>query len=746
MVCIWTTSVQLTWGVASLRAIIMNMHIWSSRLLKPKLQAAVSKVSRNFQVYQHQLPNKSLPAATLRVPGADGDSLVQSSPITHIEGYDLSQPRTPERHITLASPPRIDTPIPSTSPEDTSPRHKNRVEEASNSQSKTNFGFGGRSTTRTPGLFGRATGGGGSIFGKPGPGKTTSIVTGSRYGTYKPQNANKTGSQLSLVGTNDNQGFGRITNGAETNNDHTNNELYAFPKTMVNASHANGSNKTCPPFGSTTKPTFASSSNTASSGFSVNSDSVASGTWTFTKAPENTGLESSGEETSPAAVIDPNVTELATAFGCASLQDVFRDDVPIFGTANTPSRIHIEEDTTGVKQHYQSVTFRSPYVNHSLEELRMADYDGGRRYCSPSDHSDQIFTLDGNTTDSKIGATWAPDSSSTSTNRSVASADLTTVIDDQIGAFGQSSTFGGFGPSNNITNTSALGSKDTSHKGGLFGGGITTNATSRSRQSTGVLCAEPNSTSGHSFDPQPRTVGLFGDSSATTTSATSRGLFGGSNIINRGSNTSPSGRFGPGVSSVGTDNSKSGYGAKLNTGSKPAPFGAGGTNVPDGLFGGGSMVAFGQSKNRSAHTGGEFSETPRPGNGASSTRYDTVASDQTENDRRLAHQPSLNTPTRIRRVDNALDEPESNSDDDGSSDSSSRRSSLGRYICTPISGDRLIDLPTLQEIVKRFERGHQRTVLRMAEHFINPNGTYSVPLHLVVKSINEFLDPKDHIC
>lgn len=38
MVCIWSTSVQLTWGVAALRAIIRNMHIWASRLLKPRLQ------------------------------------------------------------------------------------------------------------------------------------------------------------------------------------------------------------------------------------------------------------------------------------------------------------------------------------------------------------------------------------------------------------------------------------------------------------------------------------------------------------------------------------------------------------------------------------------------------------------------------------------------------------------------------------------------------------------------------------
>jgi hypothetical protein len=60
MVCIWSTSVQLTWGVASLRAIIRNMHTWSSRLLKPRLQMAVSQVSKNI----HKSGNKGMQSAS----------------------------------------------------------------------------------------------------------------------------------------------------------------------------------------------------------------------------------------------------------------------------------------------------------------------------------------------------------------------------------------------------------------------------------------------------------------------------------------------------------------------------------------------------------------------------------------------------------------------------------------------------------------------------------------------------------
>jgi hypothetical protein len=41
MICVWSTSVLLTWGVASLRAIITNMHTWASRILKPRIQACI---------------------------------------------------------------------------------------------------------------------------------------------------------------------------------------------------------------------------------------------------------------------------------------------------------------------------------------------------------------------------------------------------------------------------------------------------------------------------------------------------------------------------------------------------------------------------------------------------------------------------------------------------------------------------------------------------------------------------------
>jgi hypothetical protein len=46
MICIWATSATLTWGVMSLRSIVLNMHVWASRALKPMIQACVYQVSR----------------------------------------------------------------------------------------------------------------------------------------------------------------------------------------------------------------------------------------------------------------------------------------------------------------------------------------------------------------------------------------------------------------------------------------------------------------------------------------------------------------------------------------------------------------------------------------------------------------------------------------------------------------------------------------------------------------------------
>jgi hypothetical protein len=66
MVCIWSTSVLLTGGVASLRAIIMNMHTWASRILKPRIQACIYEI-----LQRPEYPSISRIVPPLREPAID---------------------------------------------------------------------------------------------------------------------------------------------------------------------------------------------------------------------------------------------------------------------------------------------------------------------------------------------------------------------------------------------------------------------------------------------------------------------------------------------------------------------------------------------------------------------------------------------------------------------------------------------------------------------------------------------------
>lgn len=218
------------------------------------------------------------------------------------------------------------------------------------------------------------------------------------------------------------------------------------------------------------------------------------------------------------------------------------------GTASTPFQAHTEKDGTSATQHYQTITFQQPYQTFSLEELRLADYNQGRRY--------------GN-------------------------------ANGQGGAFGQSSTFGGFGANNNsntANTTSAFGANNTNTGGGLFGGGGTTNTTGGFGQSTGGFGANNNAnTGGGLFGAKPATGGLFGGSSTATPGATSGGLFGG------GSTTNTTGGFGSGGGFGANNNSNAGGGlfGGSNSAAKPA-FGAGAANPSSG-FGGSTNTGFGQS-------------------------------------------------------------------------------------------------------------------------------------------------------
>jgi hypothetical protein len=247
--------------------------------------------------------------------------------------------------------------------------------------------------------------------------------------------------------------------------------------------------------------------------------------------------------TSFPAVKHTDVCDLTTAFESASLESVFRDHGANFGTAGTPFSAHTELGSKATLLHYQTIAFQDPYMNYSLEELRMADYDRGRRYRSSSNEFAQ-----------------SSDSRSAEVNR----------IDD---------------------------SDDE-----LF------------------------------VALRPDTGGLF---------------------------------------------------------------------------------------------------------------Y------RTDDDARSTYSSELNTPRDSRNyyVEDAFAEPDDDDDDDDEDDTSSdtSRSSSTARIRTPISGDRLIELPTLKRMISDLETWQQKRIMRVFDTYRNPNGTYSVPLTVVVRSINRFLEPADRV-
>ncbi|KAF2849943.1 hypothetical protein T440DRAFT_398113 [Plenodomus tracheiphilus IPT5] len=250
------------------------------------------------------------------------------------------------------------------------------------------------------------------------------------------------------------------------------------------------------------------------------------------------------------------------------------------GTANTPFQAFTEKDgTTGNAQsQYQTITFQQPYQNFSLEELRVVDYNQGRRYGNQN---------------------------------------------GQAGAFGQSTGFGGFGSNNNTTASTGFGASNNTG-GSLFGGGNTGNTTSGFGQNNGSAFGANNSATGGGLFGQakPATGGLFGASNTTSTTGTGGGLFGGT------ATTNTTGGFGSGGG---------GFGASTNTGgglfgqAKPAAtgglFGGSGTaaNTTSTPFGGSTNTSgFGQPSTGGGLFGQQNNQTSTtPGFGANNTSTNT---------------------------------------------------------------------------------------------------------------------------
>ncbi|KAJ6161132.1 hypothetical protein N7470_004528 [Penicillium chermesinum] len=304
-------------------------------------------------------------------------------------------------------------------------------------------------------------------------------------------------------------------------------------------------------------------------------------------------------------------TPASTGFGGSgiALQGALQ---PCEGTGSTPFSPFTEKDTSSATMnHYQSISFMQPYSRFSPEELRLADYQAGRRFGNGS---------------------------------------------GQAGAFGSSAfggTAGGFGSQQNNTtgfgaSTTPFGGAATSQPAGGFG----------ATQTTGGFGATANNNSGSSlFGANKPATSMFGGGTTGTTGGSS--LFGGNtgstgNAFGSGTaaggfgstnNTGGSSLFGAnnqqkpafGSTTTGTGFGGGGFGAQQQTsssnpfGGTPAtttPFGgqqqqSGGLggfgqnqnqNKPGGLFGGAS-TGFGASNNTQGQSGSSlFGNTPAAGN------------------------------------------------------------------------------------------------------------------------------------
>ncbi|KAL6708992.1 hypothetical protein ACN47E_002119 [Coniothyrium glycines] len=440
----------------------------------------------------------------------------------------------------------------------------------SNNNSNQSSGFGGfganNNNNNNSGGFGSNTNTGTSIFGS----NNTATTGSSMFGGNTNSNSGSIFGGGGGFGANNNTNkttFGSTPFGSST----TGGGLFGGSSSGNTFGGGFGANTN----NTTTTSAFGSNTNTGTGLFGQNKPAT-----TFGSSTTGGGLFGGGGTTGGFGSTNTNTTN---AFGASTGGFGANNNAnqPNNGTASTPFNAFIEKEGTGnASVQYQTITFQQPYVNYSLEELRLADYNQGRRYGNQN---------------------------------------------GQAGAFGQSTGFGGFGSNTNTTNTTSTFGASTNTGGGLFGGG-NTNTTSAFGSNTGSAfgSTNTNTTGGGLFGQnKPASGGLFGGANTNAAATTGGGLFGG------GSTTNTSGGFGASTGGAfGANNTASSGG--LFGQNKPASgglFGGGNTNTnTTSAFGSNTGSAFGSNNNNTG--GGLFGQSntqaaAAPAFGASNTASNT---------------------------------------------------------------------------------------------------------------------------
>lgn len=403
---------------------------------------------------------------------------------------------------------------------------------ANNNSNTTTAAFGSNSNAGGGGLFGGASGGSG--FG------STSFGSGNNSGAFGA------GSKPTpdAFGANTASGGGLF--GSNTNTANSGPGFGGFGST----SNANNSNTSG--FG-TSGGLFGGSNKTFGQG---NTPSTGSSTMFGSGANSSGGFGGFGAANNPG--IGGNIGEPP-------------------GTNSTPFQAHQEKETAGAgnqSNSFQNILFQDPYKKWSAEELRLTDYNQGRRYGNASGTG--AFGV------SNFGGTGGAFGTNTQTS----------------GGFGNAPSAGGslFGGNNNNTgsNTNTTGTTGFgSGTGTGFGGG------------TGLFGNQPK--------PATSGGGLFGNNSSTTSQTPQAGgLF--------GNTASGAPGFGASTSGFGTNASSNAGGGLFgsgNTQNKPGGFNFGNSNNTGSAFGSGTTPSgFGTNATTQATGGGLFGSNTSTGGSA----------------------------------------------------------------------------------------------------------------------------------
>ncbi|KAL4930790.1 nucleoporin family protein [Aspergillus undulatus] len=258
-----------------------------------------------------------------------------------------------------------------------------------------------------------------------------------------------------------------------------------------------------------------------------------------------------------------------TGFGSATGTAFQQAIPPSDGTASTPFSAFTEKDAaSSVMNHYQSISFMQPYSKYSFEELRLGDYNGGRRYGNGSGQAGAFGSSAfgggsgfGTQQSTGFGSTASPFGGAAATSAP--------------SAFGTTSTTGGFGSS---SSNPLFGASKPANS--LFGGGASSGTTQPSifgtSNTTNTGFGSSNTGTGSAFGSG--SGGLFGNNNQQQQN---KPLFGGN---------------------TGTTGTGFGFGTQNNT-STASPFG--GTAATSSPFGGGQQQTgtsafggFGQNQNQ----------------------------------------------------------------------------------------------------------------------------------------------------